>query len=412
VATFNDAHALVVGVASYHHPSIAALPQAVRNDASDIAALLADPQRCGYDPNRIRRLTDAEATRDAILGALGHLAKGAGVREASTVCLFFSCHGAQAGARDFLLPVDTDASSQERLAQTAISASELTDRVNNIPAGKLLVVLDCCHAAGLAAFKGVGAPAVETGLTGDMYERLKAGRGRAVLAACALTERAAIIPPDARNSLFTTHLLDGLRGKATEKDDDIKLFGLFEYVQMHVTLRNQAQHPVFKADVENNFAVALNNAREKGVVARPPADSHRYDVFVAHAEEDVDWVFDNLVPRFDQEGLRYTVSARALGSYRVVAIEQAVQRSKYVLVIISPHYTADRFAQLGGILAQDQGVREGMAQLIPVKIGEPTEALRLGIQALVGVDLTGSEQRQTRAFESLIETLHRAPEKW
>jgi hypothetical protein len=179
-----------------------------------------------------------------------------------------------------------------------------------------------------------------------------------------------------------------------------------------VTGRYRAQHPVLKADLQDNFPVARNNALEKGVSGLGPGSPHRYDAFIAHAEQDFDWVFDRLVPALDREGLRHTVSAEALGQYRVTAVEDAILGSKFVLLVISPNYTADRLAQLAGILGQDYGVREGKHQLIPVKIGEPAEEVRLGIQALVGVDLTHAGRRYDFEMTKLLRHLHREPKNW
>jgi hypothetical protein len=190
------------------------------------------------------------------------------------------------------------------------------------------------------------------------------------------------------------------------------VLGLFEYVQLQVTGRYRDQHPVLKADLRENFPVALNNAREKGVAGRDPQDPHRYDAFIAHADPDFDWVWDRLIPELDKEGLRHTVSAEALGRYRVTAVEDAIKKSKYVLLIVSPNYTADRLTQLAGILGEEHGLRSGAHQLIPVKIGEPTEDVRLGIQALVGVDLTRPGRRYEFEMAKLLQQLHRPPHPW
>jgi hypothetical protein len=408
MATFSSGHALVVGIDDYFGPGVPPLPRTVRQDAEDVAGLLLDQSRCGYADGSVRPLLGRGATREAIRRALDDIT-GAATPD-STVVLYFSCHGWQLPGGEYLMPADADASSAERVAATAISGTEFSDRVKAIPARKLVAILDCCHAAGVVTLKGV--PTGKAGLGGDIYDRLYTGRGRVVLAACAPGEQAVVLGERDRNSLFTTHLLEGLRGKASTDDGLVKVLGLFEYTQLQVTGRYRGQHPVLKADLQDNFPVALNNAREKGVAGRDPQDPHRYDAFIAHAESDFDWVFDRLIPALDREGLRHTVSADALGRYRVTAVEDAIKKSKYVLLIISPNYTADRLAQLAGILGQDHGLRAGLHQLIPVKIGEPAEEVRLGIQALVGVDLTRPGQRSEFEMAKLLKQLHQEPGTW
>jgi hypothetical protein len=399
MTAFANGHALLVGIDEYADPTIPPLGAIPRIDAEDVAGVLRDPARCGYLPERVRTLMGRHATREAILHELEHLRTQ--TRGDSSAVVYFSGHGSHLPDGDYLLPADTDGSSPERTARTAIPAAELSARLNAIPAGKLLTILDCCHAGGVAAPVGK-----------DLYVRLSSGSGRAVLAACAAGEQAAHLQQTDRNSLFTTHLLAGLRGKAATDDGLIKVFGLFEYVQLQVVAAYRHQHPELWSAVRANFPVALNLAQESGVVARDPGEEYLYDAYVAHAEEDFDWVFEHLIPALDQEGLRHTVSADAISQFRLTAIEDAIRGSKYVLLIVSPNYTADRYAHLTGILTQDRDVRAGQYRLIPVKIGEPSEELRLGIQALVGVNLTAPGRRYEFELNKLLQHLHRPPKRW
>jgi hypothetical protein len=406
--TFAKAFAFVVGIDDYTGSGITPLPRTVRQDAEDIATLLKDPNRCGYAADHVRLLTGRFATRDAIRNAFDELKMAA--NPDSTVLLYFSCHGWTLPEGEYLMPANADATSAERIAATAISADEFSKRVSAIPAQKLLAVIDCCHAAGIVTLKG-GSTA-KSGLSGGAYDRLYTGRGRVVLAACAPDEQAVVLREGDRNSLFTAHLLEGLRGRAATDDGLIKVLGLFEYVQLQVTGRYRAQNPVLKADLQDNFPIALNNAREKGVSGRDLQAAYRYDAYIAHAEEDFDWVFDRLIPTLEKEGLRHTVSADAIGLYRVTSIEEAIKKSRYTLLVISSHYTADRLTKLAGILGQHQGIQAGTYQLIPVKIGEPNEEVRLGIQALVGVDLTRTGKRYEFELARLLKQLHQEPGTW
>ena len=54
----DKAHALVIGIAGYHH--VRRLPQV--QDAAAVAALLADPELGAYPPGQVMLLQDAAAT--------------------------------------------------------------------------------------------------------------------------------------------------------------------------------------------------------------------------------------------------------------------------------------------------------------------------------------------------------------
>ena len=127
--------------------------------------------------------------------------------------------------------------------------------------------------------KALTGPQVKDGLSAAYYERLASGQGRAILAAADRAEKSYILP-GADNSLFTHHLLAGLRGDIASEDGLIRLFDLFEYVQPKVTADHPAQHPVFKADLRDNFPVALRLAGQPKLPAKG-SDGFVYDAYLS-----------------------------------------------------------------------------------------------------------------------------------
>jgi hypothetical protein len=262
-AGFPSGHALVVAVAAY--PKVTPLPAAVLNDAREVAAVLMSPVHCGYNPNNVTLLLDAQATLDALRRELAALATRA--KPDDTVMLFFSGHGARLGdpanQESALIPYDCDPANA---ASTVLSEAELSAAIASITAQRLVVLIDACHSGGAGSFKAsndVELP--DLGFSEKSLDRLAQGTGRVLIASSRASETSLVLP-GATNSLFTQYLVDALRGGArTHGDGLIRIFEVFNHVAEKV--RGAApgrQHPIFKAsDLEDNFAVALDRGGVK-----------------------------------------------------------------------------------------------------------------------------------------------------
>jgi hypothetical protein len=405
----SNAHALVIGIANYQY--VTPLRAAVLADARDVYALLVDPEYAGYPLGDVQLLLDGQASREAICQALATLADHAD--EDAIVFLYVSSHGHRVehgpAAGEYLLPVDTDCSSDQALAETAISSTQLSKALRRIRARKVVVVFDCCHAAGLGQPKNAAAPELRSGLSASFYDRLAEGTGWVILAAADMDE-ASYIQPQAANSLFTEHLLAGLRGGAASDDGMIRIFDLFEYIQPRVVLTQAGQHPVFKAQVRENFPVALFRGGERGVV--PTVDDRfRYDAYLSFVDSgaDADCAWKTLKPRLEAAGLRIAVSEdiQEPGVEFVLNAERGIQQSRRTVVLLSKAYMADRLVAVEGVLAMCMGIYEGTYRVLPVKI-EPIDeqALPIRLRALATVDLTHSDaDRIERQFERLVRSL-------
>jgi uncharacterized caspase-like protein len=190
------------------------------------------------------------------------------------VFVYFSGHGGVASHQGietcYLMPVDAAWSAPAALEATAISGAELSRRLRALSADRVTVVLDCCRAAGLAEAKDIVDSHPLEGLTRSSLSPLSAGRGRAVLAA-SRADGLAYVTPGQRNGVFTRHLLDGLRGKASRAGGMIRICDLFHYVQERVIAEQPGQRPVFKAELEENYPIARSPA---------PATLQRVERFV------------------------------------------------------------------------------------------------------------------------------------
>lgn len=381
--------ALVIGISNYQR--ITKLPPV--QDAEDIAAVLRDPNACGYAGDRVELCTEAAATRAGILSALDTLLARA--ERGASAFIYFSGHGGRVSegplADCYLMPVEASWRSSEDIASSAISGRELSERLRRIQSQRVTVVLDCCRAAGIAEPKDASAvPESLSGLSAEAVASLAKGRGRAVLAA-SRADGFAYSFAGRRNSLFTQHLLEALRGGALGTGGVIRVCDLFDYVQRHVAAELPEQRPVFKAELEENYPLALF----RGGVAPPftlraASDGFSYDAFISYRRPspERDWVERVFVPKLEGLGLRLCLAHRdfRLGAPRIREMGRAVERSRRTLAVLTPAYLEGAFEEYQALLAQHQGLEQNAARFIPLL--REACSLPLGVRMLEALDVS------------------------
>jgi hypothetical protein len=287
---FEHGYALIVGVGRAAYPPWS-LPTTAQ-DAAALAASLVDPGLCGYpaDADHVRLLRDDGATRPAIRQGLAWLAQQAAADRDATAVLYFSGHGwvDQASGAYYLLPHDVKPFD---IPGSALAGQELAAALRGIPAPRLLVFVDSCHAAGMATAKD--APQLElpnqfaqAALPKGLADVLKQGQGRAVFAS-SRGEQRSWVRPDGSLSLYTYHLLEALAGAGCRPGDSVvRLSNLVAHLSRTVaesaaTLCHAEQTPYYDWSTED-FAVALARGgkgvpdggwQEVGLAAQPPAST-------------------------------------------------------------------------------------------------------------------------------------------
>jgi len=256
---FKQGHALIIGVG-------ADLPNTV-DDAVGLAAIFKDARRCAYPPAQVELLTAAEATRARILAGLDRLAQAPAD---AAVVVYFSGHGyavtATVGQAYYLMPFGYDL---HRLWETAISGQELAARLQAIPAQKLLLLLDCCHAGGLDPAKAPpGVQMTRAPLPPEATALLAQGRGRVVIASSRADELSYGGKP---YSAFTLALIEALAGRgAARQDGYVRLADLALHARQMVPQRTQErQHPILNFEAADNFIVAYYAAGAKAPLELP-----------------------------------------------------------------------------------------------------------------------------------------------
>jgi len=255
---FDQGHALIIiGVG-------ADLPNTV-DDARGLADILKDPARCVYPPDQVLLLTGQNATREAILTALDTLAQSTNTptyqstslpTSQSIVLIYFSGHGYQVSSSFsdvyFLMPYGYDV---DRLKTTAISGTEFTAKLRAIPAQKLLVLLDCCHAGGVGDAKAPGLELTKAPLPPEAIDLLTEGRGRVLVASSQEDEKSYAGKP---YSAFTLALIEALSGVGVAKQDGyVRVADVALHTRQVVPGRtNDQQHPILHFEHADNFVLA------------------------------------------------------------------------------------------------------------------------------------------------------------
>ena len=262
---FTQGYALIVGVGGD-------LPDTV-NDARGVASLLTDPTRCAYPRDHVSLLTGEQATRTSILSGLDALAGFTNVQ--STVMLYFSGHGCKVVTSGddhyFLIPSDYD---PNRFYETTIDGREFTHKLEAIPAQKLVVFLDCCHAGGITAIKSMEKAITTAPLPLEAKSLLAHGRGRVLIASSQEGELSFAGKP---YSAFTLALIEAFSGIGVARSDGyVRVADLALHAREVVPARTKKQqHPILHFAQADNFVIAYyaaGDSQPKGVPFREPVE--------------------------------------------------------------------------------------------------------------------------------------------
>ncbi|NEP14119.1 MAG: caspase family protein [Symploca sp. SIO2C1] len=284
---FNQGYALLIGVGESAYKPLS-LPVTVK-DTKAIYAALIDPNLCAYPKEHIQVLNNAEATRTKILEGLKWLKEKAQAAPEATVLVYYSGHGWVRDNRYYLIQHDVKPSKP---ATSALSAEVFTDSLREIQAERLLVVIDSCHAAGMATSKNAAEADEELLDEFEDFQRvapskglisaLKQGKARVVFASSKGEQISRI--KDNSISIYTYHFLEALQGAANQPGDtEVKVSNVMNHLGKTVpqtawNLHNAEQTPRFDFDTDD-FAIAkLQGGKglpEEGWEGIKPQASHK-----------------------------------------------------------------------------------------------------------------------------------------
>mgnify|MGYP001793641057 CR=1 FL=1 len=265
--TFNNGYALLIGVGESAYPRWS-LPVTVK-DTQAIKSVLTNPNICAYpnSDNNIRLLYDSTATRSAIVNGLGWLKAQAANDPEATVIVYYSGHGwlDQSTGQYYLIQHDIEPFD---IPNSAFSAQNFTEALQQIKSKRLLVLIDCCHGEGMATAKDdenihikLPQSLMQTFPPESVLDSLKQGEGRAVFTSSRGQQKSWILK-DNSLSIYTHHLIEALKGAANRPGDTtVKVSNLMNHLAKCVPETAQAMYKVeqkpFFDTVTEDFAVSL-----------------------------------------------------------------------------------------------------------------------------------------------------------
>ncbi|MFF0636582.1 caspase domain-containing protein [Nocardia sp. NPDC004151] len=239
--------ALVVATYTFSDPGLRQLT-APAHDAEALAEVLADPAIGGFEVTTL-----INEPHHVVGSAVGDFFSDR--RRDDLTLLYFSGHGLKDDAGKLYLAM-TDTRTLNPLF-TSVAADQIDYAMTGCHSNHQILILDCCYSG---AFP-VGAIAKAD----DQVHALESfsGRGRTVLTASDATQYAfeGDVPHgQASQSVFTRHLVAGLRdgGADLDQDGDITVDELYSYVHDHVVAERPRQRPKKQDNVEGRTVLARN----------------------------------------------------------------------------------------------------------------------------------------------------------
>ncbi|NES88504.1 HEAT repeat domain-containing protein [Okeania sp. SIO2B9] len=261
--TLSHNYALLIGVGDCEYPKWS-LPTTVK-DVQAIKSFLTNPELCGYinNENYLRFLCNEQATKQNILDNLNWLQQQAKNDPEATILVYYSGHGwlDKSTQNYYLIPHDT---SPVKPQKTALPATEFNNALQQISAQKLLVIIDSCHAQGMATAKETEELELpenfsQTALPKNLIADLRTGTGRAVFTSSTGEEQSYY---QEEMSIYTQHFLEALNGGGNKPGDKfVTVSNLMNYVGKTVPESAEKlggkQTPIFDFSQIDDFPVAL-----------------------------------------------------------------------------------------------------------------------------------------------------------
>jgi WD40 repeat protein len=226
---------LAVGVSKYENPEYN-LGLAAK-DATDLAAAWKALEGHGFAKVETRVLTDAAATREAILDGFDWLSAVPAADDDDLMILFLAGHGINESNQYYFLPYDADPARRNR---TFLSESQLYGVLRALPR-RVVLFLDTCRAGSFATGQTDSELKVRVDPTG--FVNSMASNARVLVFSATASRQLSQESPDWGHGAFTKALIDALTA-ANREQRKLTTTDLERYLYDTVSaMTGQAQTP-------------------------------------------------------------------------------------------------------------------------------------------------------------------------
>ena len=362
--------AVLIGVSAYEYTEFPPV-RAARNSLQAMRWLLADPELCGWPPERITVIANPISAADLLtdIVELADTASGA-------LLLYYVGHGVLSGRGEVCLTVTS--THPDRPETSGLPWNTLADVLRSSPARSRLSILDCCFAG----------QAIEA-LAGDGHSLLAdMTYAEGVYTLTATTRnRAAHVPPadqqEGACTSFTGELRDVIRDGIPDHAPRLGLGEIYPVLRRRLVAKGLPAPSQRGADTGGELAFIVNSA----ALPRPPAEPTGADEIAdvpAPVQEQLVRPAQSRYSRIVTDALR---TARALaptdpGRASLVAADA----ERIAQSIASGAARASALAAVTGPLAAyDADRAETVAQSIP-EAGFRASALAGAAETLAAID--------------------------
>jgi hypothetical protein len=250
--------ALIIGVGKYP-PGISNLP-AVEFDVNAIADLLGSSNG-SFERDHIRVIADQSADRESVIQEVRDIFEDAEPED--TIFVYIAGHGClDATGEYYFVPYDTNLAD---LSSTAVPLSEIKSRFGQSKSERILLWLDFCHSGGILARKlesQENASAVV-----ERTLRITQGQGKVIMCACTAEQSAY---ENANHGHFTKHLVEGLRGVASNSKGEVTANSLHDYIDQQ--MGSARQRPMFFGKMTGRIVLMHSRGVSLSVQAERPKE--------------------------------------------------------------------------------------------------------------------------------------------
>ena len=137
-------------------------------------------------------------------------------------------------------------------------------------------------------------------------------------------------------------------------------------------------------------------------------DTYRYDAFISYSHHDKDWVDGWLLPHLEAAGLRVCIDFRDFepGLPSLVNMENAVERSRKTLIVLTPAWVESQWTTFESLLIQTDDPAGRQRRMIPLRL-KPCEPPKR-IAMLTYVDFTQPAEAESQ-LQRLVKAITAEP---